>query len=160
MSKVIPFTGEFVLNAQVIHEAEVTVERLRSLLETAVIDLEPDDEGDLYLSGGLDFPIWVRLDHDRKTIELFTYIRKVAADTATVALRLNQMNSNFALGQFHHLDDAIYSRHSVSFDGGLLPRQFVKTVRRFSGSFREAIQELRDLLTGDEGGAYSRQRAE
>jgi hypothetical protein len=106
--------------------AEVTVERLRSILETAVIDLESDDEGDLYLTGGIDFPIWVRVDHDRKTLELFTFIRKVATDAATVALRLNQMNSNFALGQFYHLDDAIYSRHGVSFDGGLLPRQFVK----------------------------------
>ena len=77
---------------------------------------------------------------DRKTLELFTFIRKVAADAATVALRLNELNSNFALGQFHHLDDAIYSRHGVSFDGGLLPRQFVKIVRRFSGSFREAIE--------------------
>ena len=40
MSKVIPFTGEHVPGAQVIQEAEVTVERLRSILETAVIDVE------------------------------------------------------------------------------------------------------------------------
>ena len=72
-------------------------------------------------------------------IQLFTYIRKTATDAATVALRLNELNSMLALGQFHHLDDAIYSRHAVSFDGGLLPRQFVKIVRRFSGSFRDAI---------------------
>jgi hypothetical protein len=98
----------------------------------------------------VDFPIWVRVDHDRKTLELFTFIRKVTADAATVALHLNNLNSKFALGQFHHLDDAIYSMHCVSFDGGLLPRQFVKIVRRFSGSFREAIQELRDLLVGEE----------
>jgi hypothetical protein len=159
MSKVIAFTGEFVPGAQVIQEAEVTVERLQSILETAVIDLELDDEGDLYLNDGLDFPIWVRVDHDRKALELFTFIRKVAADAATVALRLNGLNSNFALGQFHHLDDAIYSMHCVSFDGGLLPRQFVKTVRRFSGSLREAMQELRDLLMG-EGGADSPRRIE
>jgi hypothetical protein len=150
MAKVIPFTGDHVPGAQILQEIEVTVERLRSILETAVIDLEPDGEGDLYLTGGLDFPIWIRLDHDRKTFELFTFIRKVAADAATVAVRLNELNSNFALGQFHHLDDAIYSRHSVSFEGGLLPRQFVKTVRRFSGSFREAISDMRDLLVGED----------
>jgi hypothetical protein len=150
MSKVIPFTGEFVPGAQVIQEAEVTIERLRSILETAVIDLELDEDGDLYLTSGVEFPMWVLLDQDRKTLELFTFIGKVAADAATVALRLNEMNSNFALGQFYYLDDAIYSMHCVSFDGGLLPRQFVKTVRRFSGSLREAIQELRDLLTGEE----------
>ena len=150
MSKVVPFTGDYVPGAYIIQEAEVSVERLRSLLETAVIDLELDAEGDLYLTGGVDFPLWVCLDRDRKLIELLTFIGKVATDAATVALRLNKLNSNFALGQFHHLDDAIYSRHIVSFDGGLLPRQFVKTVRRFSGSFREAIQELRDLLVGEE----------
>jgi hypothetical protein len=38
--------------------------------------------------------------------------------------------------------------------------QFVKTVRRFSGSFREALQELRDLLVVDEGGADSPRRIE
>jgi hypothetical protein len=150
MSKVIPFTGEFVPGAQVIQEAEVTVERLRSLLETAVIDVELV-ESDLYLTGsGVEFPVWVGVDSDRKLLELFTFIREVAADAATVALRLNDLNSNFALGQFHLIDDAIFSRHVVSFDGGLLPRQFVKTVRRFSGSIREAIQELRDLLEGEE----------
>jgi hypothetical protein len=85
MSKVIPITGEFASGAQVIQEAEVTVERLRSLLETAVIDVEFDEEGDLYLTGGIDFPMWVCVDPDR-----------------------------------------------------------------FSGALREAIEELRDLLTGEE----------
>jgi hypothetical protein len=94
--------------------------------------------------------MWVGVDSDRKLLELFTYIRKVATDTTTVALRLNEMNSKFALGQFYLLDDAIFSRHVVSFEGGLLPRQFVKIVRRFSGSFREAIDEMRDLLVGEE----------
>jgi hypothetical protein len=160
MSKVIAFTGDHVPGPQIIQEADITVARLRSLLEAAVIDVEVDEEGDLYVNDGLDFPIWVRVDHDRKTMELFTFIRKVAADAATVALRLNGLNSNFALGQFHHLDDAIYSRYGVSFDGGLLPRQFVKTVRRFSGSFREAIDQMRGLLVGDEGGADSPRRIE
>jgi len=111
MSKAVPFTGDYVPGAYIIQEAEVSVERLRSLLETAVIDLELDAEGDLYLTGGVDFPLWVCLDRDRKLIELLTFIGKVATDAATVALRLNKLNSNFALGQFHHLDDAIYSGH-------------------------------------------------
>jgi hypothetical protein len=82
-------------------------------------------------------------------IQLFTYVGKTATDAATVAVRLNELNTNFALGQLHHLDDAIYSRHIISFDGGLLPRQFVKMARRFAGSFREAIGEMGDLLTGE-----------
>ena len=152
MSKVVAFTGEFVPGPQILEEADITVERLRSLLETAVIDVELDEEGDLYLTGsGVEFPIFVRLDSDRKMIQLFTYIRKIATDDATAALRLNDLNTTFALGQFHLLDDAIYSRHCVSFDGGLLPRQFVKTVRKFAGSFRESIGEMRGLLTGEDG---------
>ena len=42
MSKVIPFTGDHVPGAQILQETEVTVGRLQSILETAVIDLEPD----------------------------------------------------------------------------------------------------------------------
>jgi len=147
--KVIPFKGEHVPGAQFLQETEVTVERLRSLLETAVIDLEPDDDGDLYLTGGVDFPLWVHVDSDRKLLELFTYIGKVTQDGATVTLRLNDLNNRYVLGQFSLIDSAIYSRHIVSFDGGLLPRQFVKMVRRFSSSFREAIEEIENLLTGE-----------
>jgi hypothetical protein len=42
MAKVIPFTGDHVPGAQFLQETEVTDERLQSILETAVIDLEPD----------------------------------------------------------------------------------------------------------------------
>jgi hypothetical protein len=84
-------------------------------------------------------------------IQLFTYIRKIATDDATVALHLNDLNTTFALGQFHYIEDAIYSRYGVSFDGGLLPRQFVKTVHRFAASFHESICEMRGLLSGEDG---------
>jgi len=91
----------------------------------------------------------VHVDSDRKLLELFTYIGKVTQDGATVTLRLNDLNNRYVLGQFSLIDSAIYSRHIVSFDGGLLPRQFVKMVRRFSSSFREAIEEIENLLTGE-----------
>jgi hypothetical protein len=159
MSKVIPFTGDFVPGAQIVQEADITVERLRSLLETAVIDLEVDKEGDLYLSGGVDFPIWISVVPESKMIELSTLIRNASQDDAAVALRLNTLNMKFILGQYCLVDGAIYSRHVISFDGGLLPRQFVKMVRRFAGSFREAVEEVGDLLTG-EGSADSPQRVE
>jgi hypothetical protein len=148
--KVIPFKGEHVPGTQSLQETEVTVERLQSILETAVIDLEPDDEGDLYLTGGVELPLWVSVDRDRKMIELFTLISQTCQDEVTVAHRLNELNSRYLLGQYHIADGAICSRHIVSFDGGLLPRQFVKTVRRFSGSFREAIGDISDLLAGED----------
>lgn len=140
--------GDFVPGSQILEEADITVERLRNLLETAVIDVEVDEGGHLYLTGsGVEFPIFVRVDSERKMIELF--IRKTTKNAARVALRLNDLNMKFALGQFYLVDDAIYSRHVVSFEGGLLPRQFVKIVDSFAGSFREAIQEMGDLLTGE-----------
>jgi hypothetical protein len=83
-------------------------------------------------------------------IELFTLISQASQDEMTVAHRLNGLNSRYVLGQYHIADGAICSRHIVSFDGGLLPRQFVKTVRRFSGSFREAISGMSDLLSGED----------
>ena len=38
------------------------------------------------MTGGLDFPIWVRPDQDRKTFELFTFIRKVFATAEGLAM--------------------------------------------------------------------------
>jgi hypothetical protein len=94
--------------------------------------------------------MWISVAVETKTIELFTFIRKAAQDEAAVVPRLNDLNMSFVLGQYYLYEDAIFSRHSVSFDGGLLPRQFVKMVRRFAGSFREATSEMGDLLVGEE----------
>ena len=61
MTNVVRFTPQIPALGLVINENEVTDARLASLLQSAVIDTQLDDEGDLYASDGLEFPCWVQI---------------------------------------------------------------------------------------------------
>ena len=57
-----------------IEEEEVNISRLCSILESAVMDNEIDDDGDIYVSDGLEYPVWIELDQDRKLLCFYTYV--------------------------------------------------------------------------------------
>ena len=71
MSNIIPFLPG--LSPSVIAEEEVTIPRLSSVLDAAFIDHEIDDDGDIYVTDGVDFPLWIGVLSDRKLAVLFTY---------------------------------------------------------------------------------------
>ena len=52
--------------ASTIGEEEVSIPRLASILEAAVIEFEIDRDGDLYASDGLEFPGWIQVTEDQK----------------------------------------------------------------------------------------------
>jgi hypothetical protein len=59
MSNVIPFLSG--LSPSIIAEDEVTIPRLSSVLDAAFIDHEIDDDGHIYVSDGVGFPLWIEL---------------------------------------------------------------------------------------------------
>ncbi|MES0404312.1 MAG: hypothetical protein ABUJ93_12560 [Hyphomicrobium sp.] len=71
MTNIIPFTPG--LTPATIAEDEVTITRLSGLLEAAFIDHRIEDDGDIYIWDGVDFPLWVQIETDRKLLKLFTY---------------------------------------------------------------------------------------
>lgn len=137
MSNVVPFTPG--LMPATITEGEVTIARLSDLLDTVFIDHDIDDEGDIYITDGVDFPVWVQIDGARKYLVLFTYCR-VDEPTANWLARVNEMNSKVMLSQFYYCKNAILGSHWITYDGSLNVRQFVKLLRRFSGAFRAGIE--------------------
>ncbi len=54
------------LSPCIIAEEEVTIPRLSSVLDAAFIDHEIDDDGDIYITDGVDFPLWIGLLSDQK----------------------------------------------------------------------------------------------
>ena len=54
-------------------ENQVTVAKLRDALELAVFSPELDDDGDIYVREGVDFPFWIIIDEPSKMIRFFTY---------------------------------------------------------------------------------------
>ena len=145
MSNVIPFIPG--LTPATLAEDEVTIARLSSLLAAAVMDHELDEDGDLYISDGLDFPAWIHIDGDRKFLMLSTYCR-VEEPGAPWLSHVNDMNSKVKVVQFCYRGDAIWGSCWISFDGGLNVRQLIKMLRAFSGAFCAGLK-LHEPRTAD-----------
>ncbi len=140
MTNIIPFTPG--LASDTIAEDEVTIARLSGLLEAAFIDHCIDDDGDIYITDGVDFPLWVQIETDRKLLELFTYYSVDDKQAADWLSRVNDMNWETVVSQFSYCRDAIWGHCWMTYDGGLSVRQFVKMLRAFSGAFQAGVLML------------------
>ena len=138
MSNIIPFLPG--LSPLVIAEEEVTIPRLSSVLDAAFIDHEIDDDGDIYVTDGVDFPLWIGVISDRMLVVLFTYCSVDAKPAATWLARVNDMNEKIAVPQFAYRRDAVWGSYWITYDGGLNVRQFIKMLRNFGGAFRAGLQ--------------------
>lgn len=130
-----------------IPEGDVSANRLASILVSAVIEHEIDEDGDIYATDGLEFPVWISVDADRKFLSFTTYYspaedRTWAADDMLSAV--NDLNETYTYVQFHwrNAKNRVAGNYFMTFDGGLDPRQFIKLLRHFSGAFCSALQEI------------------
>ena len=69
MSNIIPFLPG--LTPPIIPEEEVTIARLSSVLDAAFIDHEIDDDGHIYVTDGIEFPLWIELLEQPQACESF-----------------------------------------------------------------------------------------
>jgi hypothetical protein len=123
--------------SHIISEDEVSIARLRSVLETAVFDVKMDRDGDLYVTDGLEFPSWVRRLEDEKLLIFVTYQKFDDPDEEDRPARMNEINHRTPLVQFHWCGNAIFGHYAMSYEGGLNGRQFIKMLRRFSSTFAQ-----------------------
>jgi hypothetical protein len=137
MSNVIPL----VLPAtHLIPEDQVTCRRLSDILDTTYCEHMIEDAGDIYITEGVEIPLWLRINADAKLIVMFTCYN---AETEIPADRINTFNASIMLPQFSLDGTVLWGRYWLTYDGGLNVRHFVKMLRRFSGAFRTAVEELR-----------------
>ena len=141
MADPIPFPKSPLPPLSMIEEAQVSITRLKQVLDGAFIDCEIEPEGDLYISHGLDFPIWISQDRERKLLNPYTCIgvRELALGGAHA--ELNELNKKLIMAKFHLHDGALWGNTWITYDGGLLPRQFVTVLRRFANVFLQATNE-------------------
>jgi len=138
MSNAIPFPNKPLPPLAFIDEGQITLDRLKQILDSAFIDSEIDSEGELFINDGLDFPVWVAIENDRKSLNIYTCVGIRKSDEEAVAV-VNQLNRSLILAQFHVKDRALWANYWMSIDTGLLARQFVLTLRRFATIFEEAM---------------------
>lgn len=128
-----------------IAEDDVCIDRLASLLTTAVIDCEQDADGDLYAHEGLEFPAWISLREDKKLITFLTQISPDLAQRKTIVGEVNSLNRSMMIVQFCWHEDRLWGQYWMTYDGGLDGRHFIKMLRRFSAAF-VAGSGLRDEI--------------
>jgi hypothetical protein len=120
-------------------EGEVTLERLESILTSALFGVEFDEDGHLYVKEGVDFPTFVALDITRKFVIFNTYVINSDSEETTLPL-VNKMNLEIFLAQFAASNGKILGSYVLDYSGGLRIKTFVNLLRRFSGAFVAGLE--------------------
>ncbi len=122
----------------IIPEEDVSTDTLKALFERAFFKAAIDDDGGVYLSNGLEFPIWVRVDEDRKLIDFLTFLaREPETDAPFSDQVVNGLNASVVLPTFyvrHSEPHKLYARYHASFEDGVIESQVVWLARRFAGA--------------------------
>ena len=116
-------------------EESVTVEWLHTLFKEPYFSARIDADGDLYITSGLDFPIWVTLHPDHKLLRFFTYVRP--GEQPLPQATSNFLNANVLIPSFHVRNDEkdrFHAKYVLPYEGGVLDAHVVSAARAFAGS--------------------------
>ena len=122
----------------IIPEDDVSVESLNDLFKRTFHTTEIDADGDLYITDGLEIPIWISVDDQQKLIRLFTFPwRDLETNPPFTERSANLLNRTVAVPTFfvdQSRPDRLCAHHFLSFRDGLIDSQFVGLVRRFASA--------------------------
>ena len=122
--------------ATTIPEEDVSVAALNALFQRAFFKTKIDEDGDLYVTGGLEVPIWVRVDAERKLITFFTYVcRDVDAHPPFTEALANHLNTTVTLPSFYVVasePDRLYATYHASYEDGIIESHVVGMARFFA----------------------------
>lgn len=121
-----------------IAEEAMSNDKLVEVLNNAGCETSIDNDGDVYVKSGIDFPIWVSVDNDIKYIKLLTWFAPEGIDDDDMLSCANFLNSTYKIAQFATVDDKMYATYFFPFEGGLQPGSIMKVVRRFSSIIHAA----------------------
>jgi hypothetical protein len=139
MSKIVPLMPDG--QPSILSEADVTIARLKSVLDTAFLDCDIEEPDMLVAAEGLAYPCCVMIDTDRKLIQIET-AHKLVDHSGDPDSLINDLNESVILLQFHHDQGSIWGNYWMTYDTGLNIRQFVKMLRRFASTFESSIRSL------------------
>ncbi|KAA6231743.1 YbjN domain-containing protein [Chlorobium phaeovibrioides] len=129
--------------------SDINKENLAKAFELAAFECEIDDENnEIYIkSSSVDFPLWVKIDNERKTIKLYTYLQlKEDAPHERLAAFAQKLNNTFVTVKFtttEYDDGRAYLNGNYFFytTFGIIVPQLIHTIKMFSEIFIDAIRE-------------------
>ena len=119
-------------------ESDVTVQRLESFLDAAVFDYIIDDDGDIYIKDGTEFPIWLSVDREGGLIHFHTFWRSPDSSPDQV----NKLNVQFRIVQFALSEAHIAAHYYLPFRHGVDARHIVIMARKFGSICRAAHSQV------------------
>ncbi len=146
--------------SDMIAEGDV-VASLKEVFQTPFLDVSVDEDGDIYVSDGLAFPIWIRVDQERRFIKLFTYMRLDDVQKgAEVLSAVNDLNHELVVVRFslNPKQEAVTvdGDHFISFKGGVSPKTLAVSAQRFASTFKfgfdKLVEALREAAGPDQSG--------
>ena len=136
--------------SDMIGEADIAA-RLKEVFQTPFLDTTVDEDGDIYVSDGLGFPIWVRLEPNNTFVKFFTYMKFDDVEkSAEVLSAVNDLNHNLVVVRFSLNPDqeavVVDTDYFLNYKGGLLQANLVNAAKRFAATSEFGFQKLADAL--------------
>ena len=129
--------------------SEITKENIAEAFDLAALEYDIDTEdNELYVKGScVDFPLWVEIDGERKTIRLYTHI-KFSDDAPREELDgfAQMLNNTYMTVQFSTVrrDDGgafLKGYYNIYTNFGIIVPQLIHTIKKFSEIFIDAVRE-------------------
>lgn len=119
-------------------EQEVRTETLVAALQAAVIDTKIDGNGDIYITDGLDVPMWIIIDHKSHLICMH-----LCWSSKCLLEDINELNATYRIVKFTASADNILANYHMTFRYGFDTRHFIAMSRHFASICRHAFGELK-----------------
>lgn len=129
---------------------DLSLETFRKVLDEAHFTFETDGDGDLYISEGLEFPLWINVNEDEKLLKIITFASLAENADEFLSLQLaNRINVNFFPNAVSVSDGKLESYFYVFLDEVMSEQNLIRILRNCSSAFVNAVrQEDTDDLIG------------
>ena len=108
-----------------------------------------DADGDIYITEGLEFPIWVSIDDEQRLIRMFTFVSwDVDAHSPITENGANHLNATIILPAFYVRKGEpgkLYAHYFMSYSDGVIDSHIINLARRFSDAVIFGARQLLDV---------------
>ncbi len=118
---------------------------LLRIFSAAFCDNKLDDDGDFYVHGGLEVPVWIFPIPDVKVLKLYTFVNTNSDITIEA---VNEANISTIVPCFTFDKDSpntLAAVYYLTMEGGLTEEYIVRSTRRFAAAVLFASRKLEGL---------------
>ena len=129
--------------------SDIDIERIAQSFEAAAISFKTDEEdSELYLTDGIDFPFWLKIDEKKKRIKFYTYLKaKDGTSPENLKEFAHELNDQYVTVRFTISVDEedgrvyLFGDYFLYTGFGIIVPQLIHTAKKFAKIFIDAVRE-------------------